>query len=167
MNGRCLSGVKAPALAVVILLAAGGCSQSTTSAPRSGDSQSTTSAPWDGNTPAQPLTPADLAGWRLERREDQPVWEFTDTRFVLTNRGRPAGAKVFEAEVAAVLRFEGEWRLSEDRRTLRLRHVAADGQLGKVPDAALPVEIVGLAFINLGPFQYQRPLSQQHPARVG
>ena len=53
---------------------------------------------------------ADLAGKRLERREDQPVWEFTETRFVLTNRGKPAGAD-FRTVAPALegVKLNGRW----------------------------------------------------------
>jgi hypothetical protein len=158
MNHRRLPRLGVLVLALVVFVAGGGCSQSTSSERQIGQTPSATSAPQIGNTPPLPLTSKDLAGWRLERWKDQPVWEFTDTRFVLTNRGKPAGAKVFEGEAGAVC-FEGEWRLSQDGRTLHLSQVLADGQPGKVPDAALPVQIVGRAFINLGSLQYQRPLS--------
>ena len=103
-----------------------------------------------------PPNTSPVGGWR--RRRDQPVWEFTDSRFVLTNRGMPAGTKVFEGGAGAI-RFEGEWRLRQDGHTLHLSQVLADGQPGKVPDTAVPVQIVGLVFLNLGSFQYMSPLS--------
>jgi hypothetical protein len=162
MNLRRLLRLGLLALVLVVFVAGGGCSQSTSSERQIGQTPSATSAPQIGNTPPLPLKSTDLAGRRLARWEDHPVWEFTDTRFILTNHGKSAQAKVFEGGTGAV-RFEGDWRLGQDGRTLHLSHVLADGQPGKVPDATLGVAIVGRVFINLGPSQYNRPL----PVRAG
>src|SRR5260370_39808173 len=85
--------------------------------PQNAGSKPDANVPQDGDAPPRYVVAADIVGRRLERRKDQPVWEFTADRFILTNHGKPAGAGIFDGATVAV-RFEGAWRLSEDGRSV-------------------------------------------------
>src|SRR6266481_2990556 len=77
MDGSCMRNAAAAlALSGVTLLI--GCSRPPSSKPDA-------NVPQDGDAPPRYVVAADIVGRRLERRKDQPVWEFTADRFILTN----------------------------------------------------------------------------------
>jgi hypothetical protein len=84
------------------------------------------------------------------------TWDFTNTRFTLTNRREPlptnVAASVLGPGIAAA-RVVGEWRFDEQAGVMILSNIESDGQKVNATDS-LPIHAAGAVRADFGTEQY-------------